>query len=68
MVLRVIRPYTRVRIPFIAAQLNIPAPDVERLLVNLILDKRMDARIDQVGARGGVVCWLGQVCCGGCLQ
>ncbi|GAB4820519.1 hypothetical protein N2152v2_007565 [Parachlorella kessleri] len=47
-VLKVIQPYTRVRIAFIAQQLNVPAADVERLLINLILDKRVDGRIDQV--------------------
>ena len=48
MVLRVIQPYTRVRIPFIAQQLNIPEPDVEQLLISLILDGRVAGRIDQV--------------------
>ena len=55
-VLKVIQPYTRVRIAFIAQQLNVPAADVERLLINLILDKRVDGNIDQVGAPS---CWHG---------
>ncbi|GIL43908.1 hypothetical protein Vafri_1496 [Volvox africanus] len=46
--LKVIQPYTRVRIPFIAQKLNIPAPDVEQLLVSLILDGRVSGNIDQV--------------------
>ncbi|GFR39870.1 hypothetical protein Agub_g371 [Astrephomene gubernaculifera] len=46
--LKMIQPYTRVRIPFIAAKLNIPAPDVEQLLVSLILDGRVAGTIDQV--------------------
>lgn len=47
-VLRAIAPYTRVRIPFIARQLNVPAADVEQLLISLILDGRVQGRIDQV--------------------
>ncbi|PSC72680.1 COP9 signalosome complex subunit 2 [Micractinium conductrix] len=47
-VLKAIRPYTRVRIPFIASQLNVPATDVEQLLISLILDGRVAGRIDQV--------------------
>jgi COP9 signalosome complex subunit 2 len=58
-VLRAIQPYTRVRIPFIARQLNVPAGDVEALLISLILDGRVRGRIDQVNqvrmAGGGVV-------------
>ncbi|KAG2448992.1 hypothetical protein HYH02_005746 [Chlamydomonas schloesseri] len=46
--LKIIQPYTRVRIPFIAQKLNIPAPDVEQLLVSLILDGRVAGNIDQV--------------------
>ncbi len=48
--LKIIQPYTRVRIPFIAQKLNIPAPDVEQLLVTLILDGRVAGHIDQVGS------------------
>ncbi len=51
--LRIIQPYTRVRIPFIAAKLNIPEPDVEQLMVSLILDGRVQGHIDQVGGVGG---------------
>ena len=55
MVLKAIQPYTRVRIAFIAQQLNVPAPDVEQLLISLILDGRVKGRIDQVNQvrRGG---------------
>ena len=57
-VLRAIQPYTRVRVPFIAQQLNVPTPDVEQLLISLILDGRVKGRIDQVnqvqpGCTGG---------------
>ncbi|KAG1667626.1 hypothetical protein FOA52_001680 [Chlamydomonas sp. UWO 241] len=46
--LKLIQPYTRVRIPFISAKLNIPERDVESLLVSLILDNRISGYIDQV--------------------
>ncbi|GFH10401.1 PCI domain-containing protein [Haematococcus lacustris] len=45
---KLIQPYSRVRIPFIAAKLNITDTDVESLLVTLILDKRVTGHIDQV--------------------
>lgn len=46
---RVIRPYTRISLDAIAKELNdIPVIDVENLLVGLILDGRLDGRIDQV--------------------
>lgn len=56
-VLRVIQPYTRVRIAFIAQQLNVAAADVEQLLISLILDGRIQGRIDQV-QQVGAVCGL----------
>ncbi|KAF9620870.1 hypothetical protein IFM89_015111 [Coptis chinensis] len=46
--LKLIRPYTRIRIPFISKELNVPANDVEQLLVSLILDNRIHGHIDQV--------------------
>lgn len=46
--LKVIGPYTRVRIPFLATRVNNPEKDVERLLVSLILDGRIQGHIDQV--------------------
>ena len=48
MVLKLIQPYTRIRIPFVSQQLNIPEADVEQLLVMLILDNRINGHIDQV--------------------
>lgn len=46
---RVIRPYTRISLSAIAKELNdIAVSDVENLLVSLILDGRLDGRIDQV--------------------
>ncbi|CAG8555173.1 12220_t:CDS:10 [Ambispora leptoticha] len=49
--LRLIKPYTRIEIPFISKQLNIPAQDVEELLVGLVLDNKISGRIDQVNQR-----------------
>jgi len=47
--LKVITPYTRISIAFIATELNISAPEVEQLLVALILDGQIDGHIDQIG-------------------
>jgi len=46
--LKLIRPYTRIRIAFIATELNIHSAEVEELLVALILDAKVGGRIDQV--------------------
>uniref|UniRef100_A0A0E0C0T0 COP9 signalosome complex subunit 2 n=1 Tax=Oryza meridionalis TaxID=40149 RepID=A0A0E0C0T0_9ORYZ len=46
--LKLIKPYTRIRIPFISQELNFPEKDVEQLLVSLILDNRIQGHIDQV--------------------
>ncbi|KAL6563733.1 COP9/signalosome complex subunit Csn2 [Orobanche gracilis] len=46
--LKLIKPYTRIRIPFISKELNVPEKVVEELLVSLILDNRVDGHIDQV--------------------
>ncbi|KAH0454613.1 hypothetical protein IEQ34_016537 [Dendrobium chrysotoxum] len=45
---KLIKPYTRIRIPFISKELNVPEKDVEQLLVSLILDNRIQGHIDQV--------------------
>eukprot|EP00053_Salpingoeca_punica_P009737 m.87658 g.87658 ORF g.87658 m.87658 type:complete len:443 (+) comp15138_c0_seq2:104-1432(+) len=45
---KLIRPYTRIRIPFICSQLNITPAEVESLLVACILDNVVVGRIDQV--------------------
>mmetsp|Transcript_17016 Transcript_17016/g.45923 ORF Transcript_17016/g.45923 Transcript_17016/m.45923 type:complete len:434 (-) Transcript_17016:352-1653(-) len=45
---KLIQPYTRIRLPFISAQLNVPEHDVESLLVALILDGEVEGRIDQL--------------------
>uniref|UniRef100_A0A673ZVB2 COP9 signalosome complex subunit 2 n=1 Tax=Salmo trutta TaxID=8032 RepID=A0A673ZVB2_SALTR len=43
-----IKPYTRIHIPFISKELNIDVCDVESLLVQCILDNTIQGRIDQV--------------------
>lgn len=46
-VLKLIQPYTRIRIPYVSKQLNVPEADVEQLLVSLILDGRIRGSLDQ---------------------
>jgi len=49
--IKLIRPYTRIEISFISRELNVPASDVENLLVSLILDGKVNGLIDQVNQR-----------------
>jgi len=46
--IKLIRPYTRIYIPFISKELNIDVSEVESLLVSCILDNTIHGRIDQV--------------------
>lgn len=46
--MKIIKPYTRVTTSFVSRKLNIPLEDVQQLLVSLILDKRISGTIDQV--------------------
>ncbi|KIL01024.1 hypothetical protein PAXRUDRAFT_821032 [Paxillus rubicundulus Ve08.2h10] len=46
-----IKPYTRLELSFLAKQLNVEISEVEELLIGLILEGRVDGRIDQVGMR-----------------
>lgn len=46
--LKILGPYTRVRIPYISQELNVPSEDVESLLVSLILDNKIKGHIDQI--------------------
>eukprot|EP01104_Vermistella_antarctica_P020845 TRINITY_DN9107_c0_g1_i1.p1 TRINITY_DN9107_c0_g1~~TRINITY_DN9107_c0_g1_i1.p1 ORF type:complete len:448 (-),score=157.92 TRINITY_DN9107_c0_g1_i1:166-1509(-) len=48
--LKTLKPYTRIRLPFISRQLNIPEKDVETLVVSLILDRKILGKIDQVNS------------------
>ena len=47
-VIKLIQPYTRIKISFISGELNIEPSDVESLLVSCILDTTVYGRIDQV--------------------
>jgi len=49
--LGLIKPYTRIQLKFIAQELNNEIIDVENLCVDLILDGRLDAQIDQMNNR-----------------
>ncbi|KAI9205116.1 PCI domain-containing protein [Polychytrium aggregatum] len=49
--LKLIKPYTRIEIPFASKQLNISPADVEEILVGLILDGKVNGQIDQVNQR-----------------
>jgi len=46
--LKILTPYTKIRILFLAQELNITSKEVEDLMVSLILDNRIRGRIDQV--------------------
>ncbi|KAG1682525.1 COP9 signalosome complex subunit 2 [Nymphon striatum] len=46
--IKLIKPYTRIHIPFISKELNIDIQEVENLLVSCILDNTVNGRIDQV--------------------
>ncbi|XP_064607751.1 COP9 signalosome complex subunit 2 [Liolophura sinensis] len=46
--IKLIKPYTRIHIPFISKELNIDVTEVENLLVSCILDNTINGRIDQV--------------------
>ncbi|CAO1372730.1 unnamed protein product [Diamesa hyperborea] len=46
--IKLIRPYTKIAIPFISNELNIEPAEVESLLVSCILDNTIQGRIDQV--------------------
>jgi len=46
--IKLIKPYTRINIKFISGELNIDAGDVESLLVSCILDNTISGKIDQV--------------------
>lgn len=46
--IKLIKPYTRIHIPFISKELNVDSEEVELLLVQCILDNSIQGRIDQV--------------------
>ncbi|KAI8339421.1 PCI domain-containing protein [Chlamydoabsidia padenii] len=49
--IKLIKPYTRIEISFIAKHLNISSEEVEEILVGLILDGKISGQIDQVSNR-----------------
>jgi COP9 signalosome complex subunit 2 len=46
-----IKPYTRLELSFLAKQLNVDSAEVEELLIGLILEGKVEGKIDQVGMR-----------------
>ncbi|KAG8928261.1 hypothetical protein FRC03_007929 [Tulasnella sp. 419] len=46
-----IKPYTRLELSFLAKQLNVDSDEVEEILVGLILEGKVEGRIDQVEQR-----------------
>jgi len=46
--LKILTPYTKIRVAFLSSELNITAKEVEDLMVSLILDNKIRGRIDQV--------------------
>ncbi|KAF9531851.1 PCI domain-containing protein [Crepidotus variabilis] len=46
-----IKPYTRLELAFLAKQLNVETEEVEELLIGLILEGKVEGKIDQVGMR-----------------
>ncbi|KAI0068030.1 PCI-domain-containing protein [Artomyces pyxidatus] len=46
-----IKPYTRLELSFLAKQLNVDKEEVEELLIELILEGRVEGKIDQVAMR-----------------
>lgn len=51
LLLKLIVPYTTVRVEFLAKSLNVSVAEVESMLVSLVLDKKVDGRIDQINKR-----------------
>ncbi|KAI8911776.1 PCI domain-containing protein [Gorgonomyces haynaldii] len=45
---KLLKPYTRIELDYISQELNISIPEVEELLVLLILDEKISGKIDQV--------------------
>lgn len=45
---KLIKPYTRIHLPFISRELNLDTREVESLLVSCILDNTIEGRIDQL--------------------
>lgn len=50
-ILDIIKPYTRIEIDYLERQLGISSDEIEEILVSLILDEKVQGRIDQVSKR-----------------
>ncbi|TNY18202.1 PCI-domain-containing protein [Rhodotorula diobovata] len=50
-ILEIIKPYTRIEVSYLARQLGISDEQVEEIVVSLILDDKIQGRIDQVTGR-----------------
>lgn len=48
--LRLIGPYTRIRLAFLAKELNVSTEEIESLCVDLILDQQLEGHIDQINS------------------
>lgn len=46
-----IKPYSRLELSFLARQLNVEKDEVEELLIELILEGKVEGKIDQVAMR-----------------
>jgi hypothetical protein len=46
-----IKPYSRLDMSFLSKQLNVGKPEVEEILIGLILEGKIEGRIDQVAQR-----------------
>lgn len=49
--LKLIKPYTRIGIPYAANELNIEVNELEELLISLIIDNKINGKIDQINNR-----------------
>ncbi|KAI9364925.1 PCI domain-containing protein [Zopfochytrium polystomum] len=49
--IKLIKPYTRIDLQYVSKHLNVPSQEVEDLLVSLILDNKVAGKIDQVNQR-----------------
>ncbi|KAK4983261.1 hypothetical protein LTR50_007339 [Elasticomyces elasticus] len=55
-VVKMVAPYTRFRLAFIAKQLNVPLAEVQDLVGYLIMDKKLRGKIDQAGGTVEIEC------------
>mmetsp|Transcript_19865 Transcript_19865/g.50182 ORF Transcript_19865/g.50182 Transcript_19865/m.50182 type:complete len:135 (-) Transcript_19865:427-831(-) len=46
-VMKMVEPYDRVRLEFLAQEINVPVLEVEQIIVQLILDGKVEGKLDQ---------------------